>query len=260
MLALTVGLFSISLARGQDAPQRLTFDVASIKLNAVKQFENKSSIQSLGAGEGFSVRNAPLRLLISAMYNVPMRQITGGPAWLDADGYDIDAKADHSYRPADLRLMFQNLLEDRFQLKFHKEIKEGPVYVLTVDKSGSKLKVNESQANPDPTWSPLRSTKDHVMVWERVSMTYFCRWLGGALQSQTLPIIDKTGLDKNYDFNLAYLPEFPPNFDKDSLPPASRDLPSLIDALQQQLGLSLQREKGRTEYYVIYHVERPTEN
>jgi hypothetical protein len=58
--ALTVGVFSMLPTRGQESPAPLTFDVASIKLNAVKQFENKSSIQSLGAGEGFSVRNAPM--------------------------------------------------------------------------------------------------------------------------------------------------------------------------------------------------------
>ena len=111
ILAVTIGLFSTSLVRGQDTPARLTFDVASIKLTKVKLDENKSLIRPLPAGEGYSARNAPVRLLISAMYNVPIRQITGGPDWLDADGYDIEAKADHSYRPDDLRVMFQNLLD-----------------------------------------------------------------------------------------------------------------------------------------------------
>jgi uncharacterized protein (TIGR03435 family) len=91
-------------------------------------------------------------------------------------------------------------------------------------------------------------------------MADFCRWLGPALQSEQLPVIDKTGLDKNYDFTLAYLPELPPNFEKEKLSPAFRDLPSIFDALRQQLGLSLQRQKGSIEYYVIDHVERPTEN
>jgi uncharacterized protein (TIGR03435 family) len=241
VLALTVGVYSIPLVHGQDTPLRLTFDVASIKLTKVKLDENKSLIRPLSAGEGYSARNAPVRLLISAMYNVPMGQITGGPDWLDTDGYDVEAKADHSYRSDDLRGMFQNLLADRFQLKFHKEMREGPVYVLTVDKSGSKLKVNESPA--DPTWSPLRSTRDYVDVWEKVSMTYFCRWLGPALQSQQLPVIDKTGLVGNYDFSLAYLPEFPPGFDMERIPATYRALPSIFDALHE-LGLNLQRQKG----------------
>jgi len=260
ILVLTIGLLSTSLVRGQDTPARLTFDVASVKLTKVKLDENKSRILPLPAGEGYSARNAPVRLLISAMYNLPVRQITGGPDWLDADGYDIEAKADRSCRLDELQMMFRNLLADRFQLKVHKEVKEGPVYVLTVDKSGPKLKVNESPAD-DRTLSPLRRwTKDYASVWEGVSMAYFCRWLGPALQSQQLPVIDKTGLDKKYDFTLAYLPEFPPSIDKEKLPPAYRDLPSLFDALQEQLGLSLQRQKGPIEYYVIDHVERPAEN
>jgi uncharacterized protein (TIGR03435 family) len=193
------------------------------------------------------------------MYNVPWGRITGGPDWLDTDYYDIEAKADHSYRPDDLQTMFRNLLADRFQLKVHKEIREGPVYVLTVDKSGSKLKVDESPVD-DLTWIPHRSLGNHVTVWESASMASFCRWLGPALQSEELPVIDKTGLDKNYDFTLAFLPELPANFDKEKLPPAFRDLPSIFDALQEQLGLRLQRQKGPIEYYVVDHVERPAEN
>src|ERR1039458_3710415 len=79
------------------------------------------------------------------MYKVPMRQITGGPDWLNTDLYEIDAKADHSYNLDDLHMMFQNLLADEFKLQFHKKIKEGNVYALTVDKSGLKMKVNESE-------------------------------------------------------------------------------------------------------------------
>jgi uncharacterized protein (TIGR03435 family) len=192
------------------------------------------------------------------MYKVPTQQITGGPGWLDTDGYDIEAKADHAYGPDDLRMMFQNLLADRFKLKFHKEIKEGPVYVLTVDKSGSKLKLN---ASPDDfALSPLRSVKDDVFVWERASMTYLRLWLAHLLQKERRPVIDKTGLDKNYDFTLAFLPPALSDFPKEKLPPAIRDLPSIFDALQDQLGLTLQPRKGPIEYYVIDHVERPAEN
>jgi uncharacterized protein (TIGR03435 family) len=148
------------------------------------------------------------------MYKVSLRQVTGGPDWLEADGYDIEAKADHCYRLDDLRVMFQNLLAARFKLKVHKEVKEGPVYVLTVDKSGSKLKVDERPV--DLAWNPLRGNH----VWERVSMETFCQWLGPALQSEELPVIDKTGLDKTYDFTLRYLPQLLPNFDKEKLPPS----------------------------------------
>jgi uncharacterized protein (TIGR03435 family) len=195
VLVLTIGLVSMPLVRGQDMPARLTFEVASIKLTTVKLDENKSLLKPLPAGEGYSARNAQVRWLIGAMYNAPWGRITGGPDWLDTDYYDSEAKADRSYPLDDLQVMFRNLLADRFQLKVHKEVKEGPVYVLTVDKSGSKLKVDESPVD-DLTWIPHRSLGNHVTVWERASMAFFCRWLGPALQSEELPVIDKTGLDK----------------------------------------------------------------
>ena len=68
--------------------------------------------------------------MISLMYKVPMRQIEGGPDWLDNDNYDIEARVEHVSNIDDLHTMFQNLLADRFKLKFHKEIKQGPVYAL----------------------------------------------------------------------------------------------------------------------------------
>jgi uncharacterized protein (TIGR03435 family) len=204
--------------------------VASIELTKVKLDENKSLLRPLPAGEGYSARNAQVRWLIGAMYNVPMEQITGGPDWLDTDYYDIEAKADHSHRLDELQVMFQNQLADRFQLKVHKEVKEGPVYVLTVDKSGSKLKVNESPVN-ELTWIPHRSLGNHVTVWEKASMASFCRWLGPSLQSEELPVIDKTGLYKNYDFTIAFLPPSLADSPKENLPAAIRDLPSIFDAL-----------------------------
>src|ERR1022692_1924906 len=99
--------------------------------------------------------------MISLMYKVPFRQITGGPGWLDNDLYDVDAKADHSYNLDDLHTMFQNMLADEFKLKFHKETKEGPVYALMVDKSGSKMKVNES---PQEVEIPSTGGKDCAAV------------------------------------------------------------------------------------------------
>ena len=73
-------------------------------------------------------------------------------------------------------------------------------------------------------------------------------------------MIDKTGLDKNYDFTIAFLPPSLLYSPKENLPPGIRNLPSSFDALRDQLGLRLQRQRGPVEYYVIDHVERPTES
>jgi uncharacterized protein (TIGR03435 family) len=255
MFAALIGLISTPLAHGQDQPARLTFEVASIK--PAKGGGPGGGIKALPGGQEYRAQNVPVKLMISLMYRVSMRQITGGPGWLDTDLYDVDAKADHSYNLDDLHAMFQNLLADEFKLKFHKEIKEGPVYALVVDKGGSKMKVNDSEQDFK---IPINGGRDGVIVGTRVPMKYFCWWLGLVLQRDQRPVIDKTGLDKNYDFALSFAPDLPPNVPTENLPPGLLDRPTIFDALKQQLGLKLEAEKGPVEYYAIDHVEKPAEN
>jgi uncharacterized protein (TIGR03435 family) len=96
----------------------------------------------------------------------------------------------------------------------------------------------------------------NVFIGTRVPMQYLCWFLSQQLTSEERPVIDKTGLDKWYDFTLSFLPDIP----KEDLPPSLLDRPSLFDALKEQLGLKLQAEKGPVEYYVIDHVDKPSEN
>jgi uncharacterized protein (TIGR03435 family) len=248
-------LVSISLAGGQQTPPRLTFEVAAIR--PAQPGATTGGIKPMPGGNGYLVQNMPVKIMISLMYKVPSRQIIGGPDWLDSDRYDIEAKADGAHNIDDLHVMFQNLLADRFNLKFHKDIKEGPVYVLTVDNSGLKMKVNESQQDYK---IPITPGPDGVWVGKRVPMQHLSWWLGQQMQSDRRPVIDKSGLDKNYDFTLSYAPELPPNFPKDNLPPGLLDRPSLFDAVREQLGLKLEAGKGPVEYYVIDHVEKPSPN
>jgi uncharacterized protein (TIGR03435 family) len=202
------------------------------------------------------VQNMPVRSMISLMYKVPGKQITGGPEWLDSDRYDIEAKADRAYSLDDLHVMFQNLLADRFNLKFHKETKEGPVYALMADKSGSKMKINESEQDFK---IPITSPQYYVYVGTRVPMPYLCWWLEQQLGAEQRPVINRTGLGKNYDFKLSFAPDLP-NIPREKLPGDLQDRPLLFDALREQLGLKLQAQKGPVEYYVIDHVEKPSAN
>jgi len=191
------------------------------------------------------------------MYTVPLRQISGGPDWLSSDAWDIHAKADHPRSRDDLRTMFQNLLADEFKLKFHVDIREGPVYALIVDKPGSKMNVND---NPEEYKMPLDRGPGGVTVGTRESMTHFCWWLGVILQNDQRQVIDRTGLTGHYDFTLSFAPELPPGVERDNLPPQVLDRPNIFEALRQQLGLKLEAQKGPVSYYVIDHVERPANN
>jgi uncharacterized protein (TIGR03435 family) len=188
------------------------------------------------------------------MYRVPMRQIRGGPEWLNSAKFDIEAKADKAYGVDELHTMFQNLLADRFLLRFHREPKEGPVYSLTVAKSGLKMKENTT---PQDFKIPLNVGDNGSFVGKRVPMPYLCWWLGQQLQTDERPVVDHTGLNGDYDFRILFAPQLPPDA------PKSEELlerPSIFEALRQQLGLKLQPEKGTVEYLVIDSVEKPTAN
>jgi uncharacterized protein (TIGR03435 family) len=233
-------------------PARLTFETAEIQSS--QPGSRPGPVRALPAGDGYSAKVATLKLLISLMYKVPERQITAGPSWLDSDKYDIEARADGPHSLKDLHVMFQNLLADRFQLRFHREIKDGPIFALTVDASGLKMKTNES---PQEFTFPISYGRAGIVIGTRVSMEYLSWWLGQGLQKDARPVIDRTGLTKNYDFTLLFAPQLPPNFPVETLPPGMLDRPSIYDALREQLGLQLQAEEGPVEYLVIDHVERP---
>ena len=255
LTTILLGFVASVPAQSQDKPARLTFEVASIRPGEVGQ---GGGIKALPGGQEYSARNVSVKLIISLMYKVPMRQITGGPAWMETEAWNIEAKADKSYSLDDLHAMFQNLLVDEFKLKLHKESKEGPIYALTVDKSGSKMKVNDA---PQDFKIPIGFGRDGVVNGTRVPMEYFAWWLGQTiLQREERPVIDRTGLTGHYDFTLAFAPDLPPDFPKDRLPPGLLDRPNIFDALKQQLGLKLEPQKGPVEYYVIDHLEHPAGN
>jgi len=254
-IVLGIGLILCGLISGQEKPNRLTFEIASIK--PTKPGNRPGGIKPKPAGQGYDAQGASVRLMISLMYRMPIQHITGGPAWLDNDLWDVEAKADKAYNIDDLHTMFQNLLADDFKLKFRKELKEGPVYALTVDKSGSKMKLNDS---PQDFEIPIRGGGQGAFAGKRVPMEYLCYFLGQVLRNDDRQVIDRTGLTGFYDFTLTFQPDLPPGFDKANLPPELLDRPSIFEALKQQLGLKLEAQKGPVPYFIIESAEKPPAN
>jgi uncharacterized protein (TIGR03435 family) len=241
----------LALAHGQ---ARMAYEVVSIKPSSPGG--PSTGIKVMPGGQEYRAQSVPLRHMIALMHWTWSRQITGGPDWLD-DRWDIDAKANRSYTLEEHREMFRNLLEDEFKLKLRREVKEGPVYALMLDRTGSKMKVNEG---PEDFELPIRGRPPRVVVGKRVSMQLFCWQLGVFLEGDKRPVIDKTGLAGYYDFTLSYRPPLPSDPDVEDLPPEMAKLPSLFDALKRQLGLRLEAQKGPVEYFVVEHVEKPTGN
>src|SRR5271165_4684962 len=112
-----------------------SFETASIKVSTTG---GKMSVDS--RPDRFTIQNAPLRDLIQMAYGVRDFQIAGGPAWMDSDHYDLEAKAPGNPTPAEwLRTMgpmLQGFLRDKFKLRVRREMRELPVYELTVSKDG----------------------------------------------------------------------------------------------------------------------------
>jgi uncharacterized protein (TIGR03435 family) len=255
LLALTLAPAVALIAPPPLAAQtRLTFDVASIHPSKPGQVDG--GIKPIPGGHGYTARNIPLKLMISLMFKVPEREIRGGPEWLTNDRWDIEARADASYSIDDLHTMFQNLLADRFQLKFHKEAQTGNIYALTVDPAGLKLTPNTT---PQHYSIPMNGGPAHI-VGAGVPMNYFTWWLGQQLRDESRPVVDQTGLTGYYDFTLSFQPILPPDQTADTLPPELRDLPTIFTALRDQLGLKLTPTKGSFDIFVVDRVERASEN
>ena len=123
-----------------------TFEVASIK--AAPAQEMNRIMVSMGGDPGrLDYKNVSLRDLVRDAYGVKDYQVTA-PDWMNSTRFDLQAKYPPD-TPREVRnVMMQNLLQERFGLKAHKENKELPVYSLVVGKNGPKLKKAEEQPTP----------------------------------------------------------------------------------------------------------------
>jgi uncharacterized protein (TIGR03435 family) len=234
----------------------LQFDVASIR--QAKPELVQGLIKPSDSGDGYTVQGASLLLMISLMYEIPPEQIQNAPDWVKADPYDVASKTEAQCSLDDLHAMFKNMLADRFALKFHWETKPGNAYVLAVDKSGPKMTPNDQPQNYQLTVTG--NARAGTSEFHRESMEHFSWWLGRTLQRDGRPVVDQTGLKGYYDFKLAFLHPGISVEPGRELPPELQGLPSLPDALHDQLGLKLTAQKAPVQYMVIDHVDRPTAN
>jgi uncharacterized protein (TIGR03435 family) len=224
-------------------------------------------------GQGFGFRgqdvitvNTSLNWLITLAYNMHAHQISGGPAWLGSEKYDITGRPDTPGQPSrdQLKLMIQKLLADRFQLKFHIEKRELRAYTITVLKTGPKFGV--SQADPNSFLGVgfgLAPGGGMTLNVRNAPLDSVANALQGNLLDQ--PVVNQTGLTGKYDFTLKFTPDVSQLANLGPLPPgaASADPdgpPDIFAAFQQQLGLKLESTKAMVDVMVIEKIERPSDN
>jgi len=234
-----------------------TFDVATIKPG-----EPGRQGKLIGfRGRHFNAMNFNVNDLISFAYGLHTEQIVGAPAWFATDLYDIDGVPDIEGIPSQKQqnIMLQKLLADRFQLKFHHEQKELPVYVITVAKGGPKMTVDAGGPD-DPIAFFFRGLGD--LTVRNLTMADFATWFQGSVTDK--PVVDHTGLTDRYDFTFKWTPDDSQfvQFRGSSPLPAPRDdaPPSLYTAAPEQLGLKFEATKAPDDVIVIDHVEKPSPN
>jgi uncharacterized protein (TIGR03435 family) len=202
------------------------------------------------------------------------QMISGGPAWVGVDTFDIEAKAENPEQTNSdqLRAMLGNLLADRFKLKFHREKREMPGFDLLVGKNGLKMKPAAEGDPAGPDGGGMRMGmrgpgQPTTMSSQRATIANIIGFLSGRLGRA---INDKTGLTGNYNFSLSWTPgegEAPglggmtlnlPGGARGS-DSASEPGVSLFTALQEQMGLRLEASKVMLDVFVIDSAEKPVD-
>lgn len=281
---LTAAGLAAQTPQGTAAP---AFEVASIKPNNA----GDGRVMMQNQPGRFIATNVTLRLLIRNAYQLQDFQITGGPSWLNSDHFDIVAKVPDGFQmqppgppgsgPGPLQLMLRSLLAERFTLVLHNETKDSPIYALVLARSDGRLgpEMKESTADCDgpmaagrggggpmpPSGPPQPGDRmlcgmrmgPGTMVVGGSPLSQFANSLGNSVGRV---VLDRTGLTGNYDFNLTWTPDQMPR------PAGAPELPvdpngaSIFTALQEQLGLKLDPQRGPVQLLVIDRAEKPIEN
>ena len=244
------------------------FEATSIK-------PNRSGASGVGAtalyfepNGRFKAVNEPVWRLIAEAYrsNYQLRrfEIEGIPGSMESDRFDVDAVPQGTPSFSEQRLMLQRLLADRFKLRVHRETREMPVYALVKARAdgrlGERLKPSNVDcasvraggippaAKPDQPAPCMMTFGSGRLVSYGMTMTQLAEM--GLARSVLRPVIDRTELRGTYTWTLEWAP--------DDSRDANTDLPSLMTALVEQLGLKLEPTRGSVEVLVIDHVEPPT--
>jgi uncharacterized protein (TIGR03435 family) len=250
----------------------LAFDVASIKPNT--SGEARQGVRFYPPSDRVVVTNMTLRGLIRNAYQLQDDEVAGGPSWLDSDHFDIVAAGDGNHSPQDKWLMLRVLLLERFKLAVHKETRELPVYALVVAKSGTlgpKLQHVDPDCSPPrtppPQGPPDRNRPNQcgalfagpgTVSFRGVLMTDLARF-GLASQVGRI-VVDRTGLAGRFDLDLEFNQTTSLKASPEVADASGDSAPSIFTALQEQLGLKLQSEKGPVEVLVVDHAEHPVED
>jgi uncharacterized protein (TIGR03435 family) len=237
----------------------------------------------------FTAENWSLTNLIAMAYNIPSYRLSASPE-LNRALFDVEARMAADTTKDQFMIMLQNLLAERFTLKVHWETRPMNLFELLVRKNGPKLKeatadapgaaAESASSDPVPTAGPPKRGPDGFPIPPPGNQTWMLIMGGkGTMRGHNettaqmalkfsnqigRPVVDATRLPGKYDYTLNWstvatrdvLAPPPP---ADGTSPVAGDetqAPSLFTAVQEQLGLVLQPQKGPVRMLIVDHVEK----
>ncbi len=256
VLILLLGSSAVAEPQGQQnatasAPVP-AFQVATIK---PAKPDEQLSIQI--QGRRFATAGTSLIDILKYAYGVHASQIVDGPAWLGTEKFDLLAAPDSETRPSsgEMKKMVQQLIADRFHLRFHPATRELSAYAIVAGKGVPKLTKSTKDPNGIPAGAFSPSGKLSV---GNATMADLATFLQRYVTDR--PVVDRTGITGKYDLTLTWAANESQFGGGGHATEGSGALPGLFTAIQEQLGLKLQAVKAPIEVLVIDYVEQPSEN
>lgn len=272
-LALLVLLAAATHAQAQpaaptapDYTPTLTFDIASIRQSAGEtNGPMKVGVKSPPHSSVFEASSFPIMGLLHLAYGYGT-PIAGGPSWLSESYFDVHAKSDPAVDAQMAKMtddqsklekqhMLQVMLTERFNLKYHFETRESSVFALVPAKGGPKLQ--GVKIDPDKPAPSLQGggvdAHGGAQGLEFDAKTMSPLGVTALLSSQLeAPVVDHTGLTGYFNFTLQIGREWSAS--------NPQSWPDIFTAVQEQLGLKLERTKANIPVLVIDHIDKPTAN
>jgi len=205
--------------------------------------------------------NVTLINVITFAYDLHERQVSGGPAWMSTDKFEIAIKPDTPGQPNidQMKKIFQKALVDRFQFKFHIEKRELSVYAIT-QPANTKHKLSESATGGN--LPNLIFPRAGLLPAQNATLNEFAQVFQTAVMDR--PVVNQTNIQGRYNFTLDWTPDefqfasFGPRPPGQQLPDTGK--PNVFQAFQDQLGLKLESTKAPADVMVIDKAEKPSDN
>ena len=204
-------------------------------------------------GRHVIVQNQPVEVMLMMAYGLQKSQIANAPDWVKTERYDVDGLADVEGQPdvKQFQAMVRKLLAERFELKMHMEQRAMEVYALTLAKGGAKMEKSAGDPNGVMNEDVRNGEGQRKLRFKNTSMRDLALLM---LVEVDRPVVDQTGLEGRYDFQLSYTK------DESRAPTDGSAAPSLFTAVQEQLGLKLDAVKAPAPVLVVDAVQRPGAN